>query len=86
MVCVDHLGLRISPLYALCLFSSVFVSLVVRLCVLLSPSANIVFRVEEILVGAVYRLLLCIAQSVGGPRRLSKLSPGRRGQPVSLPL
>ena len=83
---MDHLGLRISPLCALCLFSSAFVSLVVRLCVLLSPSANIVFRVEEILVGAVYyMLLLCIAQSVGGPGRLSNLSPGRRGQPVSLP-
>ena len=39
------------------------------LCVILSPSAYIVFRVEEILVGTVYRLLLCIAQSVcgGGP-------------------
>ena len=35
-------------------------------CVLLSPSAYIVFRVEEILVGAVYRLLLCIVQSVCG--------------------
>ena len=84
MVCVDHLGLRISPLCALCLFSSAFVSLVVRLCTSVSICI-IVFRVEEILVGAVYRLLLCIAQSVGGPRRLSKLSPGRRGQPATLP-
>ena len=65
MVCVDHLGLRISHLCAFCLFSSAFVSLVVRLCTSVSICI-IVFRVEEILVGAVYRLLLCIAQSVGG--------------------
>ena len=59
---VDHLGLAISPL-CVWLFSPVFVALVVRLCTSVSICI-IVFRVEEILVGAVYRLLLCIAQSV----------------------
>ena len=80
---MDHLGLRISPLYALCLFSSAFVSLVVRLCTSVSICI-IVFRVEEILVGAVYRLLLCIAQSVcGGPGA----SPNSlQGAAASLPL
>ena len=83
---VDHLGLGISRLCAW--ISPVFMSSWLCLCVILSPSiAYILFRVEEILVGAVYGLLLCIAQSVcvEGPRRLSKLSPGRRGQP-ELPL
>ena len=80
---MDHLGLRISPLCALCLFSSAFVSLVVRLCTSVSICI-IVFRVEEILVGAVYRLLLCIAQSVwGGPGA----SPNSlQGAAASLPL
>ena len=65
-------------------FSSVFVSLVVRLCTSVSICI-IVFRVEEILVGAVYRLLLCIAQSVwwGGPGA----SPNSlQGAAASLPL
>ena len=61
---MDHLGLAISPL-CVCFFLSAFVSLVVRLCTSVSICI-IVFRVEEILVGAVYRLLLCIAQSVCG--------------------
>ena len=79
MVCVDHLGLRISPLCALCLFSSAFVSLVVRLCTSVSICI-IVFRVEEILVGAVYRPLLCIAQSVcrGAQAPLQTLSRAPR--------
>ena len=53
-------------------------------CVLLSPSAYIVFRVEEILVGAVYRLLLCIAQSVCVGPGASPTS--LQGAAASLPL
>ena len=50
------------------------------LCVILSPSAYIVFRVEEILVGADYMLLLCIAQSVcvGAQAPLQTLSRAPR--------
>ena len=73
---MDHLGLRISPLCALCLFSSAFVSLIVRLCTSVSICI-IVFRVEEILVGAVYRLLLCIAEC-GGQAPLQTLSRAPR--------
>ena len=60
---MDHLGLAISRLCAWIFRQSLCLWLYV--CVLLSPSAYIVFRVEEIC-----RLLLCIAQSVcvwGGP-------------------
>ena len=77
------LAWQLAPYVCACLFSSVFVSLVVRLCTSVSICI-IVFRVEEILVGAVYRLLLCIAQSVcGGPGA----SPNSlQGAAASLPL
>ena len=76
------LAWQLAPCVPVCLFSSVFVSLVVRLCTSVSICI-IVFRVEEILVGAVYRLLLCIAQSVGSPGA----SPNSlQGAAASLPL
>ena len=73
------LAWQLAPYVRACLFSSVFVSLVVRLCTSVSICI-IVFRVEEILVGAVYRPLLCIAQSVcrGAQAPLQTLSRAPR--------